>query len=121
MLISLSPPDCAFFRDSLLSPEERVRAARFRFSEHARGFRACHAVLRLILEHYANQPAETMRFVSGPAGKPFIADATQVCFHLSHADEVALVVESLEAEMFMANFSARLGPRLRNGAADEVY
>jgi len=82
--IPLSVHDCAAFPDSTLSPEERARAAAFRFEEHARRFRDSHAALRLILEQF---------------GKPFITGSTPVHFNLSHADDVALVAVSCDVEV----------------------
>ena len=92
--IPLNFYDCATFPDSILSPEERARAAVFRFEEHARRFRASHAALRLILKQYLRTPAHSITLVANASGKPFITGSTSVHFNLSHSDDVALVAVS---------------------------
>lgn len=115
--IPLNSLDWAAPPESILSPEERDRAARFRFEEHARRFRASHAALRLVLEQYVGRPANTIRLVTSPSGKPFIAGTTQIHFNLSHADDVALVAVSCDVEVGVDVEAIRLDFRIHEIAA----
>jgi 4'-phosphopantetheinyl transferase len=53
----------------------------------------------LVLEQYLGEPANTIRLVTSPSGKPFIGGTTQVHFILRHADDVALVAVSCDVEV----------------------
>ena len=85
--------------NSILSPEERARAARFRFEEHAHRFRASHTALRLVLAQYLRQPAHSIPLTASPSGKPLIEDSPDIHFNLSHAGEIALVAVSCDIEV----------------------
>ena len=79
---------------SLLSEEERRRAARFVRDVHRRRFVAAHGALRSILAAYVNAEPAALDFVSGEHGKPALRDVTgrpSVEFNLSHSDDLALV------------------------------
>jgi 4'-phosphopantetheinyl transferase len=52
-----------------------------------------------VLQEYAGQPADHIRFVTNPFGKPSVVGATEVWFNLSHADDLAVVAVSREAEI----------------------
>jgi 4'-phosphopantetheinyl transferase len=103
--------------ESILSPEERAQAARFRFEQHACRFRASHTALRLILEQYLRQPAHSIRLIGGPSGKPFIEGAREIHFNLSHADEVALVAVSCDVEVGVDLEAIRFDVRVQEMAA----
>ncbi|HEX4650260.1 MAG TPA: 4'-phosphopantetheinyl transferase superfamily protein [Granulicella sp.] len=75
---------------AFLSPEERVRAASFRFDRDRNRFLAAHGILRRILDSYLPQPA---RLVYGANGKPALA-CGRLHFNLSHADDRALIAVS---------------------------
>jgi 4'-phosphopantetheinyl transferase len=72
-----------------LSPEERERAARFRFEEHRRRWIAAHVALREILSTYTND----VQFVIGENGKPSLANGA-VHFNLSHSGDLAVIAVS---------------------------
>ena len=79
---------------SLLSEEERRRAARFVRDVHRRRFVAAHGALRSILAAYVDAEPAALDFVSGEHGKPALRDVTgrpSVEFNLSHSDDLALV------------------------------
>jgi 4'-phosphopantetheinyl transferase len=79
---------------SLLSEEERRRAARFVRDVHRRRFVAAHGALRSILAAYVDAEPAAIDFVSGEHGKPALRDVTgrpSVEFNLSHSDDLALV------------------------------
>ena len=91
-------PSLLAMLEATLSTEERARAARFvRIADGAR-YVAAHAFLRDILGRYLERRPESLRFRSGPFGKPELdregkgaSAATALQFSLSHADGLALV------------------------------
>ncbi|HET7844380.1 MAG TPA: hypothetical protein VFL14_09535, partial [Xanthomonadales bacterium] len=56
--------------ESLLSGDERERAARFRTPELARRFAACRCLLRTVLGDALGVDPRGLRFASDPHGKP---------------------------------------------------
>ena len=78
---------------AVLSPDERQRAASFRFEKHRRRYIAAHAALRQILSRYIGKPAEDIVFACNRFGKPFLHDAdgmATISFNMSHSGELAL-------------------------------
>jgi 4'-phosphopantetheinyl transferase len=77
-----------------LSPEERERAQRFRFERHRNRFIAGRGQLRMLLGHYLNREADTLRFDSSERGKPFLnttSHTERVEFNLAHSDDLGLL------------------------------
>jgi len=77
-----------------LSPDERERAARFRFDKHRRQYIVGRGALRALLSAYTGTRPELIRFDYGPRGKPFLSAAQNpggLFFNLSNSDEMALV------------------------------
>jgi 4'-phosphopantetheinyl transferase len=67
-----------FFRElprlqSTLSPDEHVRAGKFRSTDDRDAFVICRGILRELLGQYLGRGAATINFSSGPFGKPEIA------------------------------------------------
>jgi len=85
--------------ESFLSAEEQQRAARFRFPEHERRFRVCHAAVRRVLGHYLRQAAETIELVAGPGRKPRLAGESPLRFNLSHSGDLALLAVTTGREV----------------------
>lgn len=88
--------DAAFHADGLvrlLSPDERARAARFRYERDRRRFSTARALLRVLLGGYLNEEPAAIELAYGPAGKPKLrttrAEPT-IHFNLAHADSCAL-------------------------------
>lgn len=78
----------------LLSPDERERAARFRFDIHRRRYVVGRGALRRLLGRELGLPPEAVSFDYGPRGKPFLAArhaAANLQFNLSNSEELALV------------------------------
>ncbi|MBU6399949.1 MAG: 4'-phosphopantetheinyl transferase superfamily protein [Verrucomicrobia bacterium] len=76
-----------------LSPDERERAARFRFERDRARFTAARGLLRSLLADYLARPADQLRFVYGPRGKPALApmcNPVGLRFNLAHADGLAV-------------------------------
>ena len=81
---------------ALLSPGERVRAARFRQTADRERYVATRGVLRVVLASVLRArgvgaaPCE-IRIARGTWGKPYTPDAPDVAFNVSHAGDLALV------------------------------
>jgi 4'-phosphopantetheinyl transferase len=69
---------------AVLSPEERVRADRFVFVPDRRRWAASRALLRHTLGRVLDRDPGGLAFVSGPGGKPHLAD-DDLCFSLSRS------------------------------------
>ncbi|MDB6028677.1 MAG: 4-phosphopantetheinyl transferase, HetI [Verrucomicrobiales bacterium] len=75
---------------SLLSEEERQRAARFHFEKDRLRFITARGILRIILASYLNETPQALSFGYGRNGKPDLVQASELKFNLSHADDVVL-------------------------------
>ncbi len=86
----------------LLSQDERDRADRFRREADGLRFRIAHGLLRVILGRYAGLEPDTIRFRTGPHGKPRLAPGSakrSVEFNLSHSGDAVLVAVALDARV----------------------
>lgn len=93
---SLDRPFEAFA--ALLDEGERARAARFAFERHRRRFIVAHAMLRLVLADLLEADPASLRFTTGPHGKPQLADHA-LRFNLSHSGERAAVAVASDREV----------------------
>jgi 4'-phosphopantetheinyl transferase len=89
---------------ALLSEDETVRAARFRFEKDARRFTVARASARLILGGYVGLSGSDLRFHYAHHGKPALANAGRdvgfdVRFSVSHSGELALLAVALRREV----------------------
>jgi len=75
-----------------LAPDERERAARYRFERDRVRDIVARGTLRAILGRYLDLDPAGLRFVYGPQGKPALAPehGRELSFNLSHAGDVAL-------------------------------
>jgi len=75
-----------------LSPDERARAARYRFARDRVRYVVARGTLRAILGRYLDLDPAGLRFVYGPQGKPALAPehGRELSFNLSHAGDIAL-------------------------------
>jgi 4'-phosphopantetheinyl transferase len=77
---------------ALLSPAERVRAARFAFDRDRRAFVMSHGILRRVLGMVCHESPARLRFRQGLRGKPYLVDAPPgLQFNLSHTEGFCLV------------------------------
>jgi 4'-phosphopantetheinyl transferase len=106
--------------ETILSPDEEIRAARFRFEPDRARWTRARSALRLILSHSTGIPPEQIRFTLGPHGKPALANHTGVEFSLSHSGTWAMVavtrgvpvgvdIERIRENVNMAALLRRLG------------
>jgi 4'-phosphopantetheinyl transferase len=81
---------------ALLSDDERARAASFHFPRDRAAFIANRGHLRLLLARYLERPAQALRFVYGPQGKPELLaeDSEGLTFNVSHTEGLAVVAVS---------------------------
>ncbi|HTL58222.1 MAG TPA: 4'-phosphopantetheinyl transferase superfamily protein [Candidatus Limnocylindrales bacterium] len=91
--LDLEPDTLASLAESL-APDERERAARFRFAIHQRRFTAGRGVLRRLLSIYLNTEPSSLKFVYGPNGKPALIPASRnraLDFNLAHSEDLLLI------------------------------
>jgi 4'-phosphopantetheinyl transferase len=87
---------------NLLSADEHVAAARFRFASDRERYVLARGLLREILHRYLAVVPDQLQFSYGPHGKPALAVPTAgggLRFNLSHAHEVALYAVSRDQEV----------------------
>jgi 4'-phosphopantetheinyl transferase len=116
--------------ETILSPDEEIRAARFRFEPDRAHWIRARSALRIILSRYTGIPAPRIRFTLGPHGKPALPEDTGVEFSLSHSGTWAMVavtrgvpvgvdIERIRENVDMAALLRRLGetslPETKNG------
>ena len=82
----------------LLSPDERERAARFRFARDRDRYVAGRGLLRIVLGRYVDHPAATLAFDYGEFDKPHLRGGG-LHFNLSHSGAVALLAVTRVAEV----------------------
>lgn len=75
---------------SSLTPAERSRARRYRFTRDAQRFSAARGWLRHVLGAQLGIPPHEVELAEEP-GKPRLADAVAPCFNVSHAGNLALL------------------------------
>jgi 4'-phosphopantetheinyl transferase len=84
-----------------LSPDEHIRASRFRYPADRRAFLTARAALRHILGRYLNEGPAKLSFVHGAHGKPALAGAGAewLRFNASHSHHLALYAVAREREV----------------------
>lgn len=99
---SLRPPPHLLARlEAYLSPDERARAARFRFPEHRTAFVAGRGVQRDVLARYTGLAPAELAYREGSHGKPELdgAAAAGIRFNVSNAGALALYAVTLRREI----------------------
>jgi 4'-phosphopantetheinyl transferase len=82
----------------ILAPDERERAARFRFEVHRRQFIVCRGTLREILARYLELNPARIALVYNRHGKPGLRDS-DVRFNVSHSGGWALQAVTRDCEV----------------------
>ena len=85
--------------ESLLSEDERNRAARFVLVHDQRRYIVAHAALRILLARYTGTKSHAIDFVTGPQGKPSLPAGDMTSFNLSHSGELAVIAISSPAQL----------------------
>jgi 4'-phosphopantetheinyl transferase len=91
--VPLSPEGDTAGLLSLLSADERARAAGYRLAADQVRFIRCRGALRQILAWCTGLEASGLRFDYGPHGKPALAGSA-IAFNVSHAGDLALIAIS---------------------------
>jgi 4'-phosphopantetheinyl transferase len=97
----------------VLSPDERQRAAAFRFDRHRAAYVVAHGVMREVLSRYLGRDAGSIVFDVGDAGRPHLSGETEtdLDFNLSHAGDAIV----------MAVANQRIGVDVEEVKADIPY
>jgi len=84
--------------ETLLSADERTRAARFRFQRDRDCYVVSRGILRQLLAQYCGSEADRIRFDYGAQGKPALAEggAGGLQFNVSHSGDRILFAFALE-------------------------
>jgi 4'-phosphopantetheinyl transferase len=84
-----------------LSPDERDRAERFRFSGLRTRFTAARGHLRSLLGNYLQLPPQRLEFAYHSRGKPSLTGlgAGQIHFNLTHSQDLALIAVTRAGEV----------------------
>lgn len=83
---------------SLLSPEERARAARYIPESSRRTLIAAHGQMREVLGAALRQTPQSLVFAAHPRGKPYLQESP-LRFNLSHSGGLALLALVLDQEI----------------------
>jgi len=98
--IQLDPDEAlAHSFEAILSDEEIARASRFLFPHLRWSYVVSHGCLRLLLARYLGIAPAAVRFLTGPKGKPHLADPGSIQFNLSHSGNLALIAVALDCEI----------------------
>lgn len=82
---------------SLLNPEERIRANRFRPPFHRKRFIAARGALRQLLGNYLDTPPELLEFGYNEHKKPYLLSTNiEISFNVSHSRDYALIAITME-------------------------
>lgn len=83
---------------SLLAADEITRANKFLFEHLRTRYVMGRGMLRLLLGHYLDRPAQAIHLAYGPQGKPHLPDGNMP-FNLSHSKDLALYAFSLDRQV----------------------
>jgi 4'-phosphopantetheinyl transferase len=76
--------------EPVLTVDERLRAASFRFDHLRHSFLVTRGILRCLLGRYLDLPPASVRLNYGPKGKPVIASAAEIQFNTTHSGDLAI-------------------------------
>jgi len=82
-----------------LSPDERVRAARYRFDADRRRFAWTRGILRTLLASYVGGPPDQIHFGAAAKGKLHLTPRDGLRFNVSHSHEWALIALTRDREV----------------------
>ncbi|MBM3223643.1 MAG: 4'-phosphopantetheinyl transferase superfamily protein [Candidatus Tectomicrobia bacterium] len=107
---------------SLLSADERQRAARFVFPQDRDHFVMARGLLRVLLGHYCQQAPQQLCFTYGPQGKPALVidtAAETLAFNVSHSH--GLAVYALTWERAIGVDVERIRPQVAHESIAEHF
>jgi 4'-phosphopantetheinyl transferase len=83
---------------SVLSDDERERAARLRFADDRRRFEVRRALMRALFARYLEMLPASVRYVAGATGKPALRDAP-LTFSVSSRDDLGVLAIANDIEI----------------------
>lgn len=98
----LAPLDFDSNYYSILSEDEKVKAAKFRFLRDQHHYIKSHGVLRNILSAYVDNDPSALKFNISKYGKPFLMSQNKehaVRFNMSHSENVVCYIVSKDNEV----------------------
>jgi 4'-phosphopantetheinyl transferase len=119
-------------RPIVLSPDEQVRANRFRFERDRLHWSRARSALRTTLSCYVCRPPEELQFTFGPHGKPSLDNAGGIEFNISHSRGWAMIaitrgvpvgidIEAMRENVDIAKLLHRLGETQLTGSQNELF
>ena len=96
--LDLKPADCGYF-SAFLDKTELEYANRINNQIVRLRFLETRARLRMILSHYLNQPADSLRLCKAEHGKPYLPDFPELAFNLSHTGNYLALAVTRNAEI----------------------
>ncbi len=95
------PPETSARLYATLTPDERLRSARFRFERDQQRYIVARGVLREILGRYLQIQPDKISFVYNAFGKPDLSPefGNRLKFNLSHSDGLALIAIATASEV----------------------
>jgi 4'-phosphopantetheinyl transferase len=84
---------------TLLTPDEKLRADRFRLAHLRTSFVIARGALRTILALHLGTAPALLRFAYGPHGKPELAPHSSLCFNASHSGHLAVFAVTLGCDL----------------------
>jgi 4'-phosphopantetheinyl transferase len=94
--------DCVAINDTLLSHDERERAARFRHEPSKRAFVAVRSALRVLLGRYLDADPAHLTLISNDKGKPRLAGTEPnqgLVFNVSHSGDWGVLAFSFNTAL----------------------
>jgi len=106
--------------ERVLAPDEKGRAARFRFDHLRHSFILARGALRILLGRYLNTPPASIQFKYGSKGKPTLAAPPLIEFNVSHSGGLAVFAFTARCEIGVDVEQIRPLPDMRN-IADRFF
>jgi 4'-phosphopantetheinyl transferase len=106
--------------EPVLSPDERTRAAAFRFPHLRDSFILARGALRILLARYLDLAPAAIQFAYGPKGKPALAAPSLLDFNASHSGNLAVFAFTAGCEIGIDIERIRPVPGLQN-IADRFF
>jgi 4'-phosphopantetheinyl transferase len=98
-VVTEAPDSIVAELEELLSPDEKIRASRFRFDRHRRSFVIARGTLRILLGRYLDRAPAGIQFECGAKGKPAVAPRNELEFNVSHSGGLATFAFTLGCQI----------------------
>jgi 4'-phosphopantetheinyl transferase len=85
--------------EAVLAPDEKERAARFRFNHLRDSFITARGTLRYLLGYYLGVHPASIQFCYGPKGKPALSGGACIEFNLAHSGDMAVFAFTADCQI----------------------